>query len=120
MNKIKIVTVMIATLFVSTAVASVAGAVELEGEISVEMIQFIGLVCPTIDIGNQTGLAFNVEKFEGNASANETDTYRVVDTLKIKVNVTDNTGRDIFFFPRSLVTSVWIVRDDPKSREGSK
>ncbi len=115
MSKIKIMSILVATLFVCTAVASMSGAEEIDGRIEVEISQWIGLVSPVINITeNQTGLSLKVDRIEGNASLNETETYRVNDTLSIKINVTDNSGRGElpFFVSRSVFASVIILNAD--------
>jgi len=115
MSKIKILSILVATLFVCSAVASISGAEEIDGNIEVEISQWIGLVTPILNITeNQTGLSLKVDKIEGNVSANETDTYRVNDTLSIKINVTDNSerGDTPFLIPRSVFTSVIVLNDD--------
>ena len=111
----KILSILVATLFVCSAVASISGAEEIDGNIEVEITQWIGLVTPILNITeNQTGLTLKVDRIEGNASANESDTYRVNDTLSIKINVTDNSERgDIpFLMPRSVFASVIILNAD--------
>lgn len=74
MSKIKILSILVATLFVCSAVASISGAEELEGNIEVEISQWIGLVTPMLNITENQTLSLKVDKIEGNASANETDT----------------------------------------------
>ena len=111
MKKIKIATVMIATLFITSAVATMAGAGELNGEIDVEIFQWVGLVAPEINIDeNQTGLSpLKVDVIEGNETI--PNKYYLNDTLSIKINVTDSSGRNNFIIPRFLLGSVWLVRD---------
>jgi len=111
MKKIKIATVMIATLFITSAVATMAGAGELKGEIDVEIFQWVGLVAPVINLDvNQTGLSpLKVDVIEGNETI--PDKYYLNDTLSIKVNVTDSSGRKGFILPRLLFGSVFLVRE---------
>jgi len=108
MSKIKILSILVATLFVCTTVASISGAEELTGNIEVEISQWIGLVSPVINITeNQTGLSLKVDVDEnGSATVN--------DNLTIKINVTDNSGREVipFLIPRSVFCSVIILNND--------
>jgi len=110
MSKIKILSILVATLFVCSAVASISGAEELEGRIEVEITQWIGLVSPVINVTeNQTGLSLKVDVDEnGSATVN--------DNLTIKINVTDNSNRGElpFFLPRLMFASVFVINNDAK------
>jgi len=108
MSKTKIMSILVATFFVCSAVATISGAEEIDGKIEVETSQWIGLVSPVINITeNQTGLSLNVD-------LDENGTATVNDTLSIKINVTDNSERgDIpFILPRTVFTHVLILNDD--------
>ena len=109
MKNLKIVAILVATMLIGLTTVSTVGAVELEGEINVEISQFVGLVVPEYNIAdNQEGLSFKVDKIG--------DRYFLNDTLSIKIKVTDNSGRDEirFLIPRYLYTSIFIVRDMSK------
>lgn len=112
--KMKIASVMIATLITSSVVASIAGAATLDGGIDVYIDQFIGLVTPesnfTEEQQNQT-VTFLVNCSttpDGNVS---NMTYVIEDELIINLNIQDTSGRDSFIFPRSLICPVLLVRD---------
>jgi len=80
-------------------------AEELEGSIDVEVKNYIGLVCPSINIPSQN-VTFSVEEI---GDGGET-TYMVNDTLEIHLNITDSSGRKSFVLPRSVMYSVVMVR----------
>ena len=106
MNKIKITSIMIVAMFIGMGAASICGAKEtLNGEMKVEVSEWMGIVSPKIDFGNQS-VTFNAEK---ETVDNET-VYNVNDTLKINLNITDNSGRNTYILPRSMFCSVIMYR----------
>ena len=106
MNKIKLTTLTIAALFLSIPVLSTAEADEtLTGTINVEIKEWIGIVYPEINIDNQS------VTFEVNISTDGSETtYQVEDTLTIELNITKNTDRENYIFPRSVFYSIIMTR----------
>ena len=110
MNKIKIMSIMIVAMFIGMGAASMCGAEEtLNGEMKVDVSGWIGIVSPKIDFGNQS-VTFDVETIE-----NETF-YKVNDTLKINLNITDSSGRKLCIMPRSMFYSVIIYRKPSEAK----
>jgi hypothetical protein len=98
----KTISILITMMLVCVTITSIGGAVELDGEIDVEITQSIGLVAPKIALEeNQTFGPLNVEEDDG--------TLYVNDTLSIKLNVTDD--RETRFFPKFMLAGVFIIRD---------
>ena len=106
MNNVKTISIMVAALFVCLGVASIGGAEYImEGKIEGKVTGISGIVSPHVNLTNQT-VSVKVD-----VTTNEnTTTYFVNDTLKIDVNFTDETGREIFLFPRTVYYSVLITR----------
>lgn len=98
----KTISILITMMLVCVTIASISGAVELDGEINVGISQTLGLVAPRIELEeNQTFAPLNVE-VDGNSTF-------VNDTLSIKLNVTDD--RENRMFPRFMLAMVLISRD---------
>lgn len=111
MNKIKIISVMVTVMLLGLiATASIAGAAELDGDIQVEITEFLGIVRPRINLIDNQSVNLAVRKVEGNKSANETDKYFLNDTLEINLSKTGDTGREFFIFPRAVVANVILAR----------
>jgi hypothetical protein len=119
MNKIKITSIMIVTMFIGMGAASMCRAGEtLNGEIKVEVKELIGLVYPTINLVNQTNMPILVTRTLNDTT--HTYTNVVNDSLVIKLNITDNSGREIFLLPRTMFYMVFLVRKgEPLSPIGS-
>lgn len=112
MTKIKTISIMIAAMFVCVAFASIGGAeYTLDGSVDVEITQyFMGLVHPHINLENESNISFIAE-----AVTDDNLTYfRVNDSIVIDLDITDNTGRENIYFPRTLMYSVVLVRNDAK------
>jgi len=107
MNKIKIMSIM--AIIISMSCASMVGAVKLPGDINVKIENTIGLVKPVINIDNETpiDISLNVD-IDGTG---ENITYHVNDTISINLAIEDTSGRDSFFFPRTVAYSVIIMRN---------
>ena len=119
MVKIKILSIMIATLFICLAVVSIVGAtsegpfknkelnkVYLEGEFNVKVSKSLGLVLPAININNQSVI------FKVNSTSNSlfNKKYRVENELVIKLNISDESERDDYIIPRSMFYGVLGIR----------
>jgi len=105
MNKMKITAVMIVSMLIGMGLASISTAEELDGEIKATVEDYIGVVYPELLIDNSSiTLKVNVTDDEGNL------TYMVEDVLSIPLNVTNETGRENFIFPRSIFCSVVVRR----------
>jgi hypothetical protein len=111
MNKIKITSIMIVAMFIGMGATSICGAKEiLNGEIKVEVKEWIGLVYPTINLVNKTNMPILVTR-----TLNDTNYTNVVnDSLVIKLNIIDNSGRKLFLIPRTMVYMVFLVRKGEK------
>ena len=103
MNKIKIMSIMIVAMFIGMGATSICGAETLNGEMKVKVTDWIGIVSPKMEFGNQS-VTFDVEKVK-----NETF-YKVNDTLKINLNITDSSGRELYIMPRSMFYGVIMYR----------
>lgn len=107
MNRIKLLTITIAALFVSIGATSICGAGTInKGEIRVEVYELLGLVNPTIDINESVSVNFLVNVTEQN---NKTINH-VTDKLVIPINLKDSLGRSLVF-SRSLAYTIVITRD---------
>jgi len=104
MDKTKLFLIISAVLLITTSFYPLIGAEELEGSIDVDVKDYIGLVCPKINIGNQN-VTFAVETV-----SNGKTTYMVNDTLEITLVINDTSGRKSFVLPRSMFYSVFITR----------
>jgi hypothetical protein len=114
MNKIKITSIMIVAMFIGMGAASMCRAEEtLNGEMKVEVSGWIGIVFPKIEFDNQS-VTFDVEK-----ETVENETFcNVNDTLKINLNITDNSsGGRKFILPRSMFYSIIMYRKPIKPIE---
>jgi len=114
MKKIKIVAMLIATMFVSIAATSISGAEELNANIKVDVDQFVGIVFPVVNATtdeqkNQT-LEFLVNVTEP-VGEPENYTYVVEDELKVNLDILDNTGRNMFLLPRLVFYRIVVYRD---------
>lgn len=99
----KIAAVMIVAMFLGVSAVSIAE--EIDGEIKVIVKDYIGVVYPQICLDN-TSVTFKV-----NITTDENETsYVVEDILSIPLNVTTETERDNFLFPRSIFYSVITTR----------
>lgn len=109
MKKIKIISMLIATLFISSAIASISGAEELEGDINAEVKGFLGVVSPGINITNQSvTFLVNVTEPPGDP---ENNSYKVEDELIIDLKINDTTKREIFLLPRFVYHRIVCARD---------
>lgn len=98
--------ILIACITILSQVAPMVAAEKLEGKIKAEVSDFIGIVHPEISLENQN-ISLRVEKV-----MDDNDTkYLVNDTLEIKINITDKSGRKLFILPRSILYSVIVTRD---------
>lgn len=105
MDKMKITAVMIVSMLIAMGLASISTAEELDGEIKATVKDYIGVVYPELLIDNSSiTLKVNITDEGGNS------TYMVEDVLSIPLNVTNETGRENFIFPRSIFCSVIIRR----------
>ena len=103
----KIISMMIISLFLSVSTISIASAEEtLTGDIDVEVSEWLGIVYPEINIGNQS-IELDVEISE----VEEVTEYLVNDTIIINLDVTNNSPRKIFVLPRSMFYSAIMTRD---------
>ncbi|MCK4365596.1 MAG: hypothetical protein KAW45_06070 [Thermoplasmatales archaeon] len=116
MRKMKIVAMLIATMFVGLTATSISGAVDLEADINVAIKEWIGCISPVINITtdeqkNQT-VDFLVKVNETGEEQNHT--YVVNDTLVINFNIDDQSNRrlGIFLFPRFVFTRL-ALKEDP-------
>ncbi len=105
MRKIKQFLIIGTVMLIAVDFYPLIGAEQLEGSIDVDVRDYIGVVCPKINIENQN-ISFAVE----NISDDKT-TYMVNDTLEITLTVNDTSGRSSFILPRSVFYSVFITRD---------
>lgn len=119
MVKLKVVSIMIATLFICSAVASIVGAtpedpfkgkelnkVILEGEINVNVSKTLGLVLPAINISDQSVI------FKVNSTSKSlfNKKYRVENELVIKLSINNESERDDYKLPRSMFYGVLGIR----------
>lgn len=103
MNKVKIISIFIGAIALSVSAASMVGAVDLTGEIDVEVDGWLGVVTPIIGIDNQN-LTLDAELVN--------DTYTIDCNMTINLDIVDNSGRDTFYFSRGVVYSIIIFRKD--------
>jgi len=105
MKKIKIISITITTMLISLVGATLTSACQLEEGITVVINEWSGFVYPEIDIENQN-ITFLV-----NVTTNNNKTiYHVQDKLMIPLNITDNSGREFFIFPRGLAYKITMSR----------
>lgn len=105
MNKIKIISMLVTTMFLGLAVSTIGSAVDIQGGIDVSVTGFIGLVTPKINLTDDQlnqSVTFMVNVSDGN--------YTVEDTLKMPLNINDQSNRT-FILPRSLVYCILLVRE---------
>ena len=105
MNEVKIISIFIGAIVLSVSAASMVGAVDLTGEIDVEVDGWLGVVTPIIGIDNQN-LTLDAELVN--------DTYTIDCNMTINLDIVDNSGRDTFYFSRGVVYSVIIFRKGAK------
>jgi hypothetical protein len=105
MKKVKITAVIIVSMLLGLGLSAISTAEELDGEIKATVQEYVGIVYPELCIDN-TSVTFkvNITEEEGNL------TYMVEDVLQIPLNVTNETGRENFVFPRSIFCSVIMRR----------
>ena len=117
MRKMKIVAMLIATMFVGLTATSISGAVDLNADINVTIDGFLGVVSPIINQAiesqiNQT-VTFEVDVNEADAEP-ENHTYIVNDSLVINLNINDQSERSLpllpFLSPRLVFYRVIIAR----------
>jgi len=108
MNKTrKIVSLIVASLCISIASASIVGAEEvLNGNIDVEINELIGIVYPKMDLDDNQSVNFSVDV----VGEGDNVTYIVNDSLRINLNITDNANRSNFILPRSIFYSIVVYR----------
>ena len=99
---IKMTAVMTIAMFLGASIAPICTAEELDGEIKATVELYVGVVYPELCIDNS-----NV-KFKVNITGDKN--YTVEDVLTIPLNITDNSDRDVFVFPRTIFYSVIIQR----------
>ena len=116
MRKMKIVAMLIATMFVGLTATSISGAVELEADINVTIKEWFGYIAPAINITtdeqkNQT-VDFLVKVNETGEEQNHT--YVVNDTIVVKFSIDDQSNRKlgVFLFPRFVFTRL-ALKEDP-------
>jgi len=106
MKKMKVVSIIIVTILIGAGVTSISVAQPLDGEIDVEIREILGLVAPVINLKNESNVTFVAE-----SSGDENETYyRVNDTLEISLDVTDNSGKESYIFPRPVFYTAVIFR----------
>jgi len=105
MNKTKITSIMIVSLLVGLGTLAICGAEELDGNIVLNIEQWQGNVHPNLSFENQS-VTFKVNISEKNNNT----VYRVEDELKISLNVTDNSGREIILLPRGIFYRIVATR----------
>jgi hypothetical protein len=109
MKKIKILSIMIISALIGTGIVSTSTAVQLDGQIDVEIRELFGLVAPIINIENTT-VVFPAEPYDYKG----TTQYYVNSTLEIELVVSDNSGRNDTFLPylfgRPLFYSAFMWR----------
>jgi hypothetical protein len=109
MEKIKIFTMLVVTLFLGTALIPLCGAVELNGDVQVKVKEWLGIVSPKINVTNQSiDLLVNVTKKAGDGN---NDSYIVDDKIILNLDIQDKTGREFFFVDRSMIYRIMLSRD---------
>ena len=106
MKKMKILAIMVVSLLVGLSTISVSGANKLDGQIDVEITQFIGLVHPHINLDNDSDISFAAESVE----QDNVSFFRVNDSITIDLEITDNTGKGSYLFARTFFYSAIILR----------
>lgn len=105
MNKIKIVSIIIVSMLIGLSATSLISAEKIDEKIDVEVKDWIGVVYPSVSIENQSvTFLVNITTIDNKTK------YKVQDDLIIDLNITDNSGRDSFFFPRSLTYCAVLSR----------
>lgn len=105
MKKMKITSIMLVAIMIGISSASIAGSVKLVGDIDVTIDEYFGIVTPIISIDNQSILLnADIENDDENIS------YHVNETVVIDLDITDNSGRDKFFFPRTITYCAIVTR----------
>lgn len=111
MNKTKITSIVIISLLVGIGAVNFTGAYEIDGSIDVEVKNWVGLVSPKINIGNQTAPQILVNR----TLKDKNYTNMVEDSLIIPINIVDNKTRSTdFLLPRPLFYMVFVTRDGEK------
>jgi len=105
----KKISIMIAFLLIGLGAVTTNGQV-LDGEIEIEVVDSIGVVYPNINLENESEFDFVAEFIE-----EENESYWEVNgTISISLNIMDNSERENFLFPRTLMYSALLVRNDVK------
>lgn len=117
MRKMKIVAMLIATMFVGLTATSISGAVDLNANVNVVIKEWIGSIAPSINIttDDQQNQTIDLKVKVNETSVNATDwTYKVNDTLVINFNVDDQSNRKlgIFLAPRFVFYRL-ALKEDP-------
>ena len=100
---------MIVFLLIGLGTVTTNGQV-LDGEIEIEVVDSIGVVYPDVNLESENEFDFVAEFIE-----EENESYwEVNETISINLNITDNSGRENFLFPRTLIYSAVLVRNDAK------
>jgi len=113
MKKMKLITMLIASMFVGLAASSVSGAVELEATIDVTVTQFLaGLVSPVVNVTTE-GQRNQSVTLMVNLTDPINKTGRVEDELVINLNIDDQSGRDVipYIIPRWIIGTIMLKRD---------
>jgi hypothetical protein len=102
----KTISILITMMLVSVTIASIGRAVELDGNIEVEVTGPSGAVNADLNITINQSVTIGVDiETDG-----ENSTYSVNDTLIINLDAIDNSGRASFVLPRSLLYNYAIHR----------
>jgi hypothetical protein len=108
--KIKLISITIVSLLITIGAFSASGDF-LDGDIDVEIREsLLGVVYPHITLANESEITFVAEFVDdGNESY-----WEVNETISINLDINDDTGRETFFFPRSMVYSAILIRKEAK------
>ena len=116
----KIISLTIIAMFICIGLSNIAGAdefegVTLDGSVKVTISDYIGLVSPSM-VFTEEQLNQSVEFFVDVIEDGENTTYMVNDTLRINLDVVNESGRSSFIIPRSLYSSIWLQRESSKPK----
>ena len=116
----KIISLSIIAMFVCIGFSNIAGAdeyegVTLDGSIKATISDFIGLVSPSMQF-NETQLNQSVEFLVDEIDDGVNKTYMVNDTLRINLEIINESGRSSFIIPRSLYSSIYLQRESSKPK----
>ena len=107
--KIKVISIMVVSILIGVGAFS-ASAEFLQGDIDVEITDTLGLVCPRRDLDNTSMVEFIPTYVDdGNDSY-----WEINSSIDISLNITDNSGRENFWLPRSVMYTAILVRKDIK------